>query len=165
LKYAQEIASKIKYDTYYRKLNVNISAGQDNKGIFIMMNGKRIAVVQREKNISYYPWGKMGIDILYEASGNAKKMEQASGHIKAGAKKVLISAPGEDVEGTYVYSVNEKEYRVSEQVTSNASCTTNCIAPTMKVLSKFGFDAGSLNTTHAATNSQSILDRINVKKP
>ncbi len=165
LKYAKEIVSKIKYDSEYRTLNIDIKAGEDKDGVFIDIQGKRVPVVQRENDISNYPWAELGIDIVFEATGKAKKLDQATAHIKAGAKKVLITAPGDGVPGTYVYGVNEKEFIAEEDVNSNASCTTNCIAPTMKVLGQFGFDAGSLNSTHAATNSQSILDKINVKKP
>ncbi|MDR0916222.1 MAG: type I glyceraldehyde-3-phosphate dehydrogenase, partial [Oscillospiraceae bacterium] len=126
-------------------------------GDFLVVDGKKIAVVSEEdpKNI---PWGDLGVDYVVEATGAFRTIAKASQHIQSGAKKVLITAPSDDAP-MFVIGVNEHEYRSDMDIVSNASCTTNCIAPLAKVLhDKWGIESGLMTTVHSITASQKTVD-------
>lgn len=116
--------------------------------------------VLSERDPKNLPWGELGVDVVIESTGIFKTGELAQAHIDAGAKKVIITCPGKDIDGTFVMGVNDKEYdKVKHNIISNASCTTNCLAPVAKVLlDNFGIKRGLMNTIHAYTNDQRILD-------
>ena len=149
-------AHLLRYDSMLGKLDADISA-DDNS---ITVNGKTIKCVS-DRNPLNLPWSDWGVDLIIEATGVFVDHEGASKHITAGAKKVLITAPGKGPNiGTYVVGVNDTEYRHDEYtVLSNASCTTNCLAPIAKVLhEQFGIIKGTMTTTHSYTGDQRILD-------
>jgi glyceraldehyde 3-phosphate dehydrogenase (phosphorylating) len=125
----------------------------------LLVDGKPIQVLS-VRNPEELPWGKLGIDVVIESTGFFTKREGASKHLTAGAKKVIISAPATDPDVTVVLGVNEKEYDPKKhQIVSNASCTTNCLAPVAKVLNdKLGIRKGLMTTIHSYTNDQNILD-------
>jgi glyceraldehyde 3-phosphate dehydrogenase len=152
---AKTLAHLLKYDSVHGILDAEVKADGDA----IIVNGKRIQVLA-ERNPADLPWGKMGVEIVVESTGIFTAKEKAEAHIQAGAKKVIISAPatGEDV--TIVLGVNEDKYDPkSHHVVSNASCTTNCLAPFVKVLNdSFGVKRGMMTTVHSYTNDQQILD-------
>ena len=152
---AKTLAHLLKYDSVHGILDAEVKADGDA----IIVNGKRIQVLA-ERNPADLPWGKMGVEIVVESTGIFTAKEKAEAHIQAGAKKVIISAPatGEDV--TIVLGVNEDKYDPkNHHVVSNASCTTNCLAPFVKVLNdSFGVKRGMMTTVHSYTNDQQILD-------
>ncbi|HEY0877341.1 MAG TPA: type I glyceraldehyde-3-phosphate dehydrogenase, partial [Zeimonas sp.] len=119
----------------------------------------RIRVLS-QRDPSQLPWGELGVDVVLECTGFFTSKEKASAHLKGGAKKVIISAPGgKDVDATVVYGVNHEVLRASQTVISNASCTTNCLAPMAKVLhQRIGIDTGLMTTIHAYTNDQVLTD-------
>jgi glyceraldehyde 3-phosphate dehydrogenase len=126
----------------------------------IVVNGKRIAVTA-ERDPAKLPHAAMGVDIALECTGFFTDAAKAGAHITAGAKKVLISAPGKNVDLTVVYGVNHDKLEASHNIVSNASCTTNCLAPVAMVLDReFGIVKGLMTTVHAYTNDQKILDQI-----
>lgn len=146
----------LKYDTMLGKLNADISADENS----ITVNGKTIKCVS-DRNPLNLPWKDWDIDLIIESTGVFVTKEGASKHIEAGAKKVLITAPGKGSGvGTYVMGVNHHEYTHEEYtVLSNASCTTNCLAPIVKVLHEnFGIIKGTMTTTHSYTGDQRLLD-------
>ena len=150
----ETLAYLLKYDSVYGIYNKSIEAG---KG-FIKVGGKKI-LVSSEKDPEQLPWKDLGIDIVVESTGFFIDREGASKHLKAGAKKVLISASGKNVDFTVVLGVNEKSLKKDYKIISMASCTTNCIAPIVKVLNdKFGIKKGFLTTVHAYTSDQRLLD-------
>ena len=116
--------------------------------------------VLSERDPKNLPWAELGVDVVIESTGIFKTGELAQAHIDAGAQKVIITCPGKDIDGTFVMGVNDKEYdREKHNIISNASCTTNCLAPVAKVLlDNFGIKRGLMNTIHAYTNDQRILD-------
>ncbi len=115
--------------------------------------------VTAERDIGKLPWGELGVDIVMECTGIFTARDKAAAHLDAGAKKVLISAPGEGADLTVVYGVNHKDLKAEHQVVSNASCTTNCLAPAAMVLNNLvGIVRGHMTTIHAFTNDQSLLD-------
>jgi glyceraldehyde 3-phosphate dehydrogenase len=128
-------------------------------GDAMVVNGDRIRVLA-VRDPSKLPWGELGVDIVLECTGLFTSKAKASAHLAAGAKKVLISAPGgDDVDGTIVYGVNHKGLKSTDTVVSNASCTTNCLAPLAKVLhDEIGILAGVMNTIHSYTNDQVLTD-------
>jgi glyceraldehyde-3-phosphate dehydrogenase (NAD(P)) len=149
-------AHLLKYDTMLGTLNADISADEDT----ITVNGKTIKCVS-DRNPLNLPWGAMGIDLIIESTGVFVSEEGASKHIEAGAKKVLITAPGKGGNvGTFVIGVNDQDYEHDKfNVVSNASCTTNCLAPIVKVIHEnFGIIKGTMTTTHSYTGDQRILD-------
>ena len=152
---AKTLAHLLKYGSVHGILDAEVKADGDA----IIVNGKRIQVLA-ERNPVDLPWGKMGVEIVVESTGIFTAKEKAEAHIQAGAKKVIISAPatGEDV--TIVLGVNEDKYDPkNHHVVSNASCTTNCLAPFVKVLNdSFGVKRGMMTTVHSYTNDQQILD-------
>lgn len=115
--------------------------------------------VLAERDMGKLPWGELRVDIVLECTGIFTSKEKASGHIKAGCKKVLISAPGENADLTVVYGVNHQQLKAEHTVVSNASCTTNCISPVAKVLNDLvGIERGHMTTIHSFTNDQNLLD-------
>ena len=149
-------AHLLRYDSMLGKLDAEISADDDT----ITVNGKTIKCVS-DRNPLNLPWDSWGVDLIIEATGVFVDEEGASKHIAAGAKKVLITAPGKGAGvGTFVVGVNEQDYDPNKyNVVSNASCTTNCLAPVVKVLHEnFGIIKGTMTTTHSYTGDQRILD-------
>lgn len=146
-----------KYDSCYGKFNGEASVVREN---VMQVNGKEIKIF-RCNDPEDIPWGELGVDIVVESTGIFKDREKASKHIKAGAKKVIITAPGKNEDVTIVMGVNEEDYDpANHHIISNASCTTNCLAPFAKVLDdKFGIEKGLMTTVHAYTNDQRILDK------
>ncbi|RPF54444.1 type I glyceraldehyde-3-phosphate dehydrogenase [Aquisalibacillus elongatus] len=152
---ADMLAHLLKYDTVHGELDVDVEA----KGDAISVDGKEVKVLS-ERDPANLPWGDLGVEVVIESTGLFRKREEANKHIEAGAKKVIISAPAPDEDLTVVMGVNEDKYdKDSHDIVSNASCTTNCLAPVAKVLSdKFGLKRGIMTTVHSFTNDQQILD-------
>jgi len=151
------LAHLFKYDSNYGRFPGSVSYDEKN----ITANGKTIRVYE-EKDPANLPWGEIGADIVIESTGRFTKLEAAEAHLKAGAKKVIISAPGKGEMLTVVMGVNEHMYDPNRHhVISNASCTTNGLAPVAKVLNdNFGIEKGILTTVHAYTASQSLVDAV-----
>jgi len=128
-------------------------------GEYMVVNGDRIRVLA-EREPANLPWGELGVDIVFESTGFFRSREAASKHIKGGAKKVIISAPGSgEMDATIVYGVNHNTLKASDTIISNASCTTNCLAPLVKPLhEKIGVEHGVMTTIHAYTNDQVLTD-------
>jgi glyceraldehyde 3-phosphate dehydrogenase len=152
---AAMLAHLLKYDSVHGIFNADVSSDGD----FLIVNGKRI-LVSAEKDPSVLPWKEHKIDIVIECTGIFNTIEKASKHIEAGAKKVIISSPAKDGMPTFVMGVNHESYNPeTDHVVSNASCTTNCLAPVAKVLQdQFGIKRGMMTTIHSYTNDQRILD-------
>lgn len=148
-------AHLLKYDTILGRLKQEVTHTADT----ITVDGKTIKVLS-ERNPADIPWGELGVDIVIESTGIFTKKEDAAKHLAGGAKKVLISAPAKDEDITIVMGVNHDKYDpANHHVISNASCTTNCVAPMAKVLDEnFGIVKGLMTTVHAYTNDQRILD-------
>lgn len=150
----ESIAYLLKYDSIYGPYNKPIKTGRG----FIKIGTKKILVTS-EDNPEKLPWKELGVDVVIEATGVFRDHEGASKHLKAGAKKVIISSPSKDPDITIVPGVNEQKIKKEHKIISLASCTTNCIAPIIKILNdKFGIEKGYMTTIHAYTNSQNILD-------
>lgn len=149
------LAHLLKYDSIQGRFPGTVEAG-DNA---IIVNGTAVKVTA-EADPAKLPWKELGVDIVLESTGRFRTRETAGAHIEAGAKKVVISAPGKEVDGTFVLGVNLDDYdAANHHVVSNASCTTNCLAPVVKViLDSFGFEHGFMTTVHSYTNDQRILD-------
>ncbi|PCK69639.1 glyceraldehyde-3-phosphate dehydrogenase-like protein [Paenibacillus larvae subsp. larvae B-3650] len=149
------LAHLLKYDTTHGVLDATVEAGEGE----IKVNGKSIKVYA-ERDPQNLPWGSLGVEIVVESTGIFTAKEKAEAHIKAGAKKVIISAPAKNEDITIVMGVNEDKYdAANHHVISNASCTTNCLAPFAKVLDeKFGIVKGMMTTVHSYTNDQQVLD-------
>ncbi|NOQ49291.1 MAG: type I glyceraldehyde-3-phosphate dehydrogenase [Nitrosomonadaceae bacterium] len=143
------------YDTAHGKFNGTVVVDGDH----IVINGDRIRVCS-ERDPSKLPWAELGVDVVHESTGFFASKEKASAHLSAGAKKVIISAPGgNDVDATIVYGVNHDTLKASDTVISNASCTTNCLAPLVKPLHEnIGVENGLMTTIHAYTNDQVLTD-------
>ncbi len=143
------------YDTVHGKFPGEVSVDGDA----MVVNGDRIRVLA-ERDPSKLPWGELGVDVVHECTGFFASKEKASAHIDGGAKKVIISAPGgKDVDATVVYGVNENVLKASDTVISNASCTTNCLAPMVKPLHEsIGVVKGLMTTIHSYTNDQVLTD-------
>ncbi len=148
------IAHLTRYDSTH-----GIFAGEvSTEGTMLVVDGQSIRVLA-ERNPENLPWKELNIDLVLECTGFFTDRAAAMKHITAGAKKVLISAPGKNVDATIVYGVNHKELKASDLIVSNASCTTNCLAPIVKPLNDaIGIESGLLNTVHAYTNDQVLLD-------
>jgi glyceraldehyde 3-phosphate dehydrogenase len=149
-------AHLFKYDSTHGTYPGSVQSSDND----IVINGKSIKTFA-EKDPANLPWGDLGADIIIESTGKFTDAEKARAQIKAGAKKVILTAPGKQEDITIVMGVNEGSYDASKhQIISNASCTTNCLAPVAKVLNeKFGIKRGLMTTTHAYTNDQRILDQ------
>jgi glyceraldehyde 3-phosphate dehydrogenase len=151
-------AHLLKYDSVHGNIDNDIQAKGDNK---IVVDGKEIQCIAT-KDASEVPWKNHGVDIVLECTGKAKTYDIASRHLVGGAKKVLVSAPMKDSTPTFVMGVNEKELKSEHNVISNASCTTNCIAPPLKLISaKWGIESASVSSIHSFTHSQNLLDNSN----
>ena len=144
-----------RYDTVHGRFNGDVQVEGDN----IVVNGDTIRVFA-QRDPSKLPWGDMGVDVVMECTGLFRSKEKTAPHLAAGAKKVIISAPGgKDVDGTIVYGVNENTLKASDTVISNASCTTNCLAPLVKPLhDNIGVSRGLMTTIHSYTNDQVLTD-------
>ncbi|KGX93394.1 glyceraldehyde-3-phosphate dehydrogenase [Pontibacillus halophilus JSM 076056 = DSM 19796] len=151
----ETLAHLVKYDSVHGQFNGSVKAL--NKGLEV--NGKLVKLFS-SRDPKELPWADENIDVVVEATGKFKTKQTAGAHIEAGAKKVIITAPGKDVDATIVMGVNEDDYDASaHHVISNASCTTNCLAPVVKVLDDaFGIQNGLMTTVHAFTNDQKNLD-------
>ncbi|MDQ0225332.1 type I glyceraldehyde-3-phosphate dehydrogenase [Metabacillus niabensis] len=152
---ANMLAHLLKYDSVHGKLDAEVSVDGNN----LVVDGKTITV-SAERDPAKLSWGAQGVEIVVESTGFFTKRADAAKHLEAGAKKVIISAPASDEDITIVMGVNEDKYdAASHDVISNASCTTNCLAPFAKVLNdKFGINRGMMTTIHSYTNDQQILD-------
>ncbi len=143
-----------KYDTAHGILGGDVAVD----GGDLVVNGQRVKVFA-ERNPADLPWAELGVDVVYECTGLFRSKETAGAHIAAGAKKVIVSAPGQAVDNTVVYGVNHGDLKSTDEVISNASCTTNCLAPFAKVLHEtVGIENGLMNTIHAYTNDQVLTD-------
>lgn len=148
------LAHLLKYDSNYGRFPGEVSSDEE----FIVVDGKKIHATAT-RNPEELPWGEMGVDVVIESTGVFRDREGASKHLKAGAKKVIITAPAKDPDITVVIGVNEKDLKPEHQIISNASCTTNSLAPVMKVLDEaFGVERSLMSTVHSYTNDQRILD-------
>ena len=153
---AATLAHLVKYDSVHGKYKGTVAVKGDT---FIVVDGREIEVLA-EKNPAALPWKKLGVDVVIESTGKFRKRKDASLHMEAGARKVVISAPSPDPDIMIVMGVNDKLYKNDKHhVISTASCTTNCIAPIAKILQdSFGISNGFMTTIHAYTNDQVILD-------
>ena len=152
---AEQLAYLLKYDTSHRNYRVDEISYEDN---FIIVGSRKIRVYA-ETDPANLPWAELEIDEVFECTGRFTDKEKASAHIKAGAKKVIISAPAKGDLKTIVYNVNHDTLDGTEEIISAASCTTNCLAPVCKVLNdNFGIVKGYMTTVHAYTNDQATLD-------
>ncbi|MHB1950066.1 MAG: type I glyceraldehyde-3-phosphate dehydrogenase [Acidiferrobacteraceae bacterium] len=143
------------YDTVHGKFGGTVSVEGDH----MVVNGDRIRVLSN-RDPGQLPWKDLGVDVVHECTGFFTSKEKASAHLKGGAKKVIISAPGgKDVDATIVYGVNHKTLKATDTIISNASCTTNCLAPLVKPLhEKIGIKHGLMTTIHSYTNDQVLTD-------
>ena len=150
---ADYLAYMLKYDSVHGIFNHEIKVD----GNFMIVDGNKIQIFA-EKDPSLITWGKLGVDVVVESTGFFLTEELAAAHLTAGAKKVIMSAPSKDATPMFVYGVNDKAY-AGQKIISNASCTTNCLAPISKVLNdKFGIKRGLMTTVHAATATQKTVD-------
>ena len=150
---ADYLAYMLKYDSVHGQFNHDIKV----EGNFLIVDGNKIQIFA-EKDPSAITWGALDVDVVVESTGFFLTEELASAHLKAGAKKVIMSAPSKDATPMFVYGVNDKTY-AGQKIISNASCTTNCLAPISKVLDeKFGIVRGLMTTVHAATATQKTVD-------
>ena len=155
---ADYLAYMLRYDSVHGHFNHDIKV----EGNYMIVDGNKIQIFA-EKDPSQITWGALGVDVVVESTGFFLTEELASAHIKAGAKKVIMSAPSKDATPMFVYGVNDKTY-AGQQIISNASCTTNCLAPISKVLHEtFGIKRGLMTTVHAATATQKTVDGPSMK--
>jgi glyceraldehyde 3-phosphate dehydrogenase len=154
---SKTLAHLLKYDSVHGKFPGTVMA----EGDYLIVNDKKVRVFA-EKDPANLPWKELGIDVVVEATGVFRSRDKISKHIEAGAKKVVLTVPSktaDDVDATVVLGVNDKDIKAEHKIYSNASCTTNCLAPVAKVLNdSFGIKRGLMNTIHAYTNDQIILD-------
>jgi len=152
---AETLATLLKYDSVHGTLPADVALDGDA----LVVDGDRFPVFS-ERDPANLPWGDLGCDVVIESTGIFRTREEASAHLDAGASKVVISAPAKsEVDATIVLGVNGHEITGDEEIVSNASCTTNCLAPLVKVLDdNFGLESGLMTTVHAYTSSQNILD-------
>jgi len=142
------------YDTAHGRFNADVRVDGDH----LVVNNDRFRVFA-ERDPAKLPWKEVDADVVLECTGRFKSRDTAGLHIAAGAKKVLISAPGSDIDATVVYGVNHELLKASDQLVSNASCTTNCLAPMAKALNdSLGIESGLMTTIHAYTNDQVLYD-------
>ncbi|MFH1788081.1 MAG: type I glyceraldehyde-3-phosphate dehydrogenase [Candidatus Altiarchaeota archaeon] len=151
---AKTLAHLLKYDSVFGRFNEQVSAGDG----MLSVAGKDIKVTS-EKDPANLPWKDLDVDVVVESTGFFIDRDSASKHLTAGAKKVVISAPAKNPDATVVLGVNEKTLKPEHKIISNASCTTNCLAPVAKVLfDSFGIEKGLMTTVHAYTGDQRLLD-------
>jgi glyceraldehyde 3-phosphate dehydrogenase len=150
-----QLAHLLKYDSVYGKFDGSIEVAQDG----LKVNGKTVKV-SSEKDPSKLPWQALGVDLAIESTGVFRKREQCAMHLEAGAKKVILTVPAKDeIDRTIVLGVNEEMLKSEDKIVSNASCTTNCLAPITKVLhDNFTINSGLMTTVHAYTNDQRLID-------
>ena len=149
-------AHLLQYDSVHGRLNQDVSVSGDT----ITVGGRSFKCLA-ERNPADLPWGEMGVDVALECTGIFTAKDKASAHLDAGAKRVLISAPGANADKTIVYGVNHDTLTADDMIVSNASCTTNCLSPVAKVLNDLvGIDRGYMTTVHAYTGDQPTLDRM-----
>lgn len=147
-------AHLLQFDTTHGALEQAVSFSDNT----LSLGSKRIAMLN-ERDPSKLPWAELAVDLVLECSGVFTQRDKAAMHLQAGANKVLVSAPGKDLDATIVFGVNHNSLKADHLLVSNASCTTNCLAPVTKVLHKsIGVEKGLANTVHAYTNDQSLLD-------
>lgn len=150
----EQLAYLFRYDSVHGRFNGTVEVTETG----LVINGDEVKVFA-ERDPSKLPWGELGVDYVLECTGRFRKREQAAMHLEAGAKVVLISAPGKGVDMTTVMGVNHTDYKPEFQVIDVASCTTNCLAPVAKVLNdSFGIEYGLMTTIHSYTNDQALLD-------
>jgi len=152
---AKTLAHLLKYDSVHGRFEASVEVKENA----IVVNGKEVRVLSC-KDAADLPWGKLGVEIVIESTGRYTDRDGAGKHIAAGAKRVIISAPAKGEDATFVMGVNEKTFDPAKHfILSNASCTTNCLAPVAKVLlDNFGIERGLMTTIHSYTNDQKILD-------
>jgi len=149
-------AHLLRYDSVHGRFPATVTVGDGTIDV-----GKGPIKVTAERDPAKLPWGDLDIDIALECTGIFTTRDKAAAHLKAGAKRVLISAPGTDVDQTIVFGVNDDQLTADHHVVSNASCTTNCLAPVAKVLNdEFGIEKGFMTTVHAYTGDQPVLDTM-----
>lgn len=147
-------AHLIRYDTTHGRFSGTVEVVEND----MVVNGERIRVFS-ERDPAHLPWADLNVDVVFECTGFFTSKEKAAKHLQAGAKKVIISAPGTGVDATIVYGVNQNTLKASDTVISNASCTTNCLAPVVKAIHEaIGIECGLMNTVHSYTNDQALLD-------
>lgn len=147
-------AHLLRHDTVHGHFGFSVEHDQES----MQVDGQRIAILS-ERDPAQLPWKAMGVDLVMECTGLFTKREAAAKHIEAGAERVLISAPSSDADATIVFGVNEQTLKTEHKVVSNASCTTNCLAPIAKVLNDaVGIENGLMTTVHAYTNDQNLSD-------
>jgi len=153
-------AHLLQYDTTHGRFNAKVDFTEDS----ISIDGESIpAFMQRDP--AKLPWSDLGVDIVFECTGFFRARDKADLHLQAGAKKVLVSAPGKQLDATVVYGVNHTQLRASDKFVSNASCTTNCLAHVAKAMHEsVGIESGLANTVHAYTNTQNLLDSYHKDK-
>ena len=153
---AEQLAYLLKYDTNHRSFHEDMISNDEDE---IIINNRKKIKVYSEKDPANLPWGELGVDVVLECTGLFTKKEDAEKHITAGAKKVIISAPAKGDLKTIVYNVNSNTLDGTETIISAASCTTNCLAPVLKVIEdNIGIEKGYMTTVHAYTNDQATLD-------
>jgi len=151
---AKTNAHLTQYDTAHGKFPGTVSVEDGD----LVINGDRIKVFA-ERDPAQLPWRELGVDVVHESTGFFRSREKAGLHLQAGARKVVISAPGQNVDNTIVYGVNHDTLKATDEIISNASCTTNCLAPLAKVLHEgIGIENGLMTTIHAYTNDQVLTD-------
>lgn len=167
---ADYFAYQMKYDSVHGKFKHTVSVAKSSPtqktNDVLVVNGHKILCVKAQRSPADLPWGKLGVEYVIESTGLFTDKDKAEGHIKAGAKKVIISAPAKGGAKTLVMGVNHTEYDSSKHhVVSNASCTTNCLAPLVHVLTKegFGIQTGLMTTIHAYTATQKTVDGVSLK--
>jgi glyceraldehyde 3-phosphate dehydrogenase len=150
----EDLCHLLKYDSVHGRLDKDVSVSEDN----LWIDEQKIKLLQ-VRSPAACPWDALNIDVVLECSGRFTDREQAEEHIEAGARRVLISAPGKNPDATVVYGVNHNTLKAKDRVISNASCTTNALAPLLKVLhADFGIEHGLMTTIHAYTNDQTLVD-------
>jgi glyceraldehyde 3-phosphate dehydrogenase len=153
---AEELAYLLKYDTNHRSFHEDKITFEDD---YLVINNRKRIKVYKEKDPVNLPWVSLDVDLVLECTGLFTNLDGASKHLTAGAKKVLISAPAKDNIKTVVYNVNDNILTSTDKIVSGASCTTNCLAPVLKVINdSFGIEKGFMSTIHAYTNDQATLD-------
>ena len=153
-------AHLLQFDTTHGRFNADVSSKEDA----FLINELEIPAFQ-QRDPSLLPWGDLGVDVVFECTGFFRQREKAKLHLKAGAKKVLVSAPGKELDATIVYGVNEQILQKDDLLVSNASCTTNCLAHIAKAINDaVGIKYGLANTIHAYTNTQNLLDSYHKDK-
>ena len=152
----ETLAHLLKYDSVHGKIKADVAVD----GEYLLVDGKRIRITNITSGLAGLPWGELGAQIIFESTGKFRKRDELSGHLSAGAKKVILALPGKGVDGTFVMGVNEETYNPDKHhIVSNASCTTNCLAPVVKVLhDQFTVVRGFMTTAHAYTMDQRLLD-------